>query len=132
MTYNEIYADIEATVAAALTGIPIQTPNQFIDTSESEVWARITHLPASARSASLGSGGQRFRPGMSQIDIFTKPGQGPSTYPDAVVSQFPKDLSYSIQSGEVYSLIAYRDADELVEGWWMERVLVVWNSITSD
>lgn len=132
MTYAAIYTAIEITVRGVLGSTPVQLANQYIDTSNSTEWARITHLPAAASPATLGSGGQNDRPGLTQVDVFRTAGTGPGTLPDDIVATFPHGLTYSTTGGDVYGLLAYRDGGSLVEdGWWMERVVIQWRGLTA-
>lgn len=138
MTYQAIYDALEGAVTTALAGIPLQTPNTYIDPRAISEFARITHLPATAAVATLGTTGQNFRPGLTQIDIFTRAGSGNSTTPDSIVAAFPRGTQYTVTDGDVYEVLAYRDGGNLVEdssgnggGFWQERVIVTWSALTS-
>lgn len=132
MTYQAIYTAIEGVITTAVGDKPIQLPNTIVDVSEAAEWVRITHLPARARQATLGSGGKNFRPGLTQVDVFWKPGDGTTALPDTIVEAFTRTTRFTTAEGEAFQLLAYRDGGDLVDGsFWQERVVVVWNALTN-
>ncbi|MDP4299927.1 phage tail terminator-like protein [Leptothrix discophora] len=133
MSYAAIYQSIEATVKTALGTTPLQLPNTFINTQGVAVFARITHLPAAAFAATLGTTGQNSRPGLSQVDVFVRAGTGSTALPDTIVSAFGRSTQYTYADGSVYELLAYRDVGSAVEdGYWQERVVIQWKAITNN
>jgi Bacteriophage related domain of unknown function len=132
MTYQAIYTAIEAIVTTAIGETPIQLPNSILDISDAAEWVRVTHLPARPRQVTIGSGGMNFRPGMTQVDVFWKPGDGTTALPDTIVEAFTRATRITTPEGQAFQFIAYRDGGDLVDdAFWQERVLIVWNAITS-
>jgi hypothetical protein len=133
MTYATMYSAIETVITGAVGAAPVQLPNELVNIVNADSFVRVTHLPAAAMSATLGTSGQNFRPGITQVDVFIKAGTGASSIPDAIVAAFPRGLMVANDFGDLYQLIAHRDGGELdPDGeWWQERVVIQWKALTS-
>lgn len=126
--YSDIYAAIEAQVLTVLDADGVQLPNTFIETGNRIWWARITHLPLTPSTATIGIGGLNQRDGITQVDIFTRPGAGRQPYADNVVGAFTRQTQFTLSDGSIYSTIAYHESGDLVQdGFWQDRVLVQWS-----
>lgn len=133
MSYSAIFTAIDAIITATLPAtLAIQRENEFIDATSNAPYARITHLPATPTVATLGTTGSYERPGLTQIDIFTRAGAGTTTYPDDLVAAFGRSVRLTTTGADTYELIARREGGSLVEdGWWQTSVIVAWRSLTS-
>ena len=130
--YADIYAAIEAHITDTIGTDGVQLSNTFIEVGNRTWWARITHLPIEPGIATIGVGGLNARDGLTQVDIFTRPGTGRTSVPDQVVGIFTRTTQFSLSDGVVYNAIAYHESGDLVQdGYWQDRVIIRWSSHTT-